>query len=90
MCPPNVYGTVVKLYGAGTDGHDSYGVEDTVLEVRAPLPLSRVRAALKQSAESANNHLKEKQNTSSLIDARRPRASWRRASASPGLRAGAG
>ena len=34
MCPPNVYGTVVKLYGEGTDGHDSFGVEDTVLEVR--------------------------------------------------------
>ena len=44
MCPPNVYGTVVKLYGAGTDGHDSYGVEDTVLEVRAPV-VARIRHA---------------------------------------------
>ena len=46
MCPPNVYGTVVKLYGDGTDGHDSFGVEDTVLEVRATRsPSSRAPAA---------------------------------------------
>lgn len=33
MCPPNIYGTVVKVYGTGTDGNDSYTVNDTVLEV---------------------------------------------------------
>ena len=43
MCPPNVYGTVVKLYGDGTDGHDSFGVEDTVLEVRATRSPCRAR-----------------------------------------------
>ncbi|CAM9892103.1 unnamed protein product [Phaeothamnion confervicola] len=34
MCPPHVFGTVTKVHGAGTDGHDSYSVTDTVLEVR--------------------------------------------------------
>ncbi|RHY32819.1 hypothetical protein DYB32_002195 [Aphanomyces invadans] len=34
MCPPNVFGTVVKVYGAGTDGHESFTLKDTVLEVR--------------------------------------------------------
>ena len=33
MCPPNVAGTVVKVYGAGGDGHDSYNLDETVLEV---------------------------------------------------------
>ncbi len=33
MCPPNIYGNVVKVYGEGTDGRDSFTVEDTVLEV---------------------------------------------------------
>eukprot|EP00611_Tribonema_gayanum_P023723 TRINITY_DN5057_c0_g1_i1.p2 TRINITY_DN5057_c0_g1~~TRINITY_DN5057_c0_g1_i1.p2 ORF type:complete len:621 (-),score=271.41 TRINITY_DN5057_c0_g1_i1:582-2444(-) len=34
MCPPNVYGTVVKVYGGGGDGRDGYTVADTVLEVQ--------------------------------------------------------
>eukprot|EP00614_Pseudopedinella_elastica_P013833 CAMPEP_0172585596 /NCGR_PEP_ID=MMETSP1068-20121228/5002_1 /TAXON_ID=35684 /ORGANISM="Pseudopedinella elastica, Strain CCMP716" /LENGTH=632 /DNA_ID=CAMNT_0013380115 /DNA_START=94 /DNA_END=1992 /DNA_ORIENTATION=+ len=34
MCPPNVAGTVVKVYGNGTDGSDMFTVNDTVLEVR--------------------------------------------------------
>jgi len=33
MVPPNVYGQVVKIYGGGTDGHDSYSITDTVVEV---------------------------------------------------------
>ncbi|CAM9666250.1 unnamed protein product, partial [Discosporangium mesarthrocarpum] len=33
MCPPNIYGNVVKVYGAGTDGHESFTVSDTVMEV---------------------------------------------------------
>eukprot|EP00752_Nemacystus_decipiens_P010522 g9370.t1 len=34
MCPPNIYGTVVKVYGAGGDKGDSFKVSDTVLEVQ--------------------------------------------------------
>uniref|UniRef100_A0A7S2V294 H(+)-transporting two-sector ATPase n=1 Tax=Fibrocapsa japonica TaxID=94617 RepID=A0A7S2V294_9STRA len=33
MCPPNVYGTVTKVYGNGTDGKDKYHADDVVLEV---------------------------------------------------------
>ncbi len=33
MCPPNIYGNVVKVYGEGTDGRDGFTVDDTVLEV---------------------------------------------------------
>ncbi|KAH8075579.1 proton-transporting ATPase [Aureococcus anophagefferens] len=33
MCPPNVYGKVVKVYGDSADGKDSYSISDTVLEV---------------------------------------------------------
>lgn len=33
MCPPDVYGTVVKVYGTGTDGHESFTLDDTVLQV---------------------------------------------------------
>ncbi len=33
MCPPNIYGEVVKVYGRDTDGKDSFHVNDTVLEV---------------------------------------------------------
>jgi V-type H+-transporting ATPase subunit A len=33
MCPPNIYGTVVKVYGKASDGHDGYNVTDTVMEV---------------------------------------------------------
>mmetsp|Transcript_14299 Transcript_14299/g.21176 ORF Transcript_14299/g.21176 Transcript_14299/m.21176 type:complete len:621 (+) Transcript_14299:130-1992(+) len=36
MCPPNIYGTVVKVYGDGSDGNNSYNVTDTVLEVEHP------------------------------------------------------
>mmetsp|Transcript_15243 Transcript_15243/g.45826 ORF Transcript_15243/g.45826 Transcript_15243/m.45826 type:complete len:619 (-) Transcript_15243:159-2015(-) len=35
MCPPHISGTVVKVYGDGTDGKDSYTTQDTVLEVQA-------------------------------------------------------
>lgn len=34
MCPPNISGTVVKVYGNGTDGKDQFNVNETVLEVR--------------------------------------------------------
>jgi V-type H+-transporting ATPase subunit A len=33
MCPPNIYGEVVKIYGGDTDGKDSFHVNDTVMEV---------------------------------------------------------
>lgn len=33
LCPPNIYGEVVKVYGNGTDGHDSFHVDEPVLEV---------------------------------------------------------
>ncbi len=36
MCPPGVSGTVVKVYGAGTDGHEMMSLSDTVLEVQLP------------------------------------------------------
>lgn len=36
MCPPNVRGTVVKVYGADTDGKDEgFHVSDTVLSIRS-------------------------------------------------------
>lgn len=34
MCPPNVFGTVVKVYGNHTDGNETFTLQDTVLEVR--------------------------------------------------------
>ena len=34
MCPPNIRGTVVKVYGADTDGNEEFHVDDTVLQVR--------------------------------------------------------
>jgi vacuolar-type H+-ATPase catalytic subunit A/Vma1 len=34
MCPPNVSGEVVKLYGGGTDGKDLFHVDEPVMEVR--------------------------------------------------------
>ena len=46
MCPPHVSGTVVRVYGAGTDGNEAFTTQDTVLEVRnsrgdvVPLKLS--------------------------------------------------
>jgi len=33
MCPPQISGTVVKVYGEGTDGQESFTTTDTVLEV---------------------------------------------------------
>lgn len=30
MCPPKVFGTVTKVYGAGTDGHEEYDLTDPV------------------------------------------------------------
>lgn len=34
MCPPNVFGTVTKIYGDGTDNNETYNLDDTVMEVR--------------------------------------------------------
>lgn len=33
MCPPNIYGEVVKIYGGGTDGKDLFHVDEPVMEV---------------------------------------------------------
>lgn len=33
MCPPNVYGEIVKIYGGGTDGKDLFHVNEPVMEV---------------------------------------------------------
>lgn len=33
MCPPNIQGEIVKIYGAGTDGKDLFHVNEPVLEV---------------------------------------------------------
>jgi V-type H+-transporting ATPase subunit A len=33
MCPPNVSGEVVKVYGGGTDGKDLFHIDEPVLEV---------------------------------------------------------
>jgi len=33
MLPPDLYGTVVKVYGGDTDGKDMFTLEDTVLEI---------------------------------------------------------
>ncbi len=33
MCPPNISGRVVKVYGNSGDGHDKFTLSDTVLEV---------------------------------------------------------
>lgn len=33
MCPPNVYGEIVKIYGGGTDGKDLFHVDEPVMEV---------------------------------------------------------
>mmetsp|Transcript_28503 Transcript_28503/g.77173 ORF Transcript_28503/g.77173 Transcript_28503/m.77173 type:complete len:626 (+) Transcript_28503:131-2008(+) len=33
LCPPNVYGTVSKIYTTGTDGNESFTVDDVVMEV---------------------------------------------------------
>jgi V-type H+-transporting ATPase subunit A len=33
MCPPHVYGEVVKIYGGGTDGKDLFHVNEPVMEV---------------------------------------------------------
>ena len=33
MCPPNVYGRVVRVYGDGADGKNQFHVDDVVLEV---------------------------------------------------------
>mmetsp|Transcript_2435 Transcript_2435/g.2828 ORF Transcript_2435/g.2828 Transcript_2435/m.2828 type:complete len:617 (-) Transcript_2435:765-2615(-) len=34
LCPPNIEGTVVKVYGADTDGNEEFGLDDTLLEVK--------------------------------------------------------
>ncbi|GBG28221.1 ATP synthase subunit beta, chloroplastic [Hondaea fermentalgiana] len=34
MCPPNIRGTVVEMYGAGTDGNEEVTLDDTVLKVK--------------------------------------------------------
>jgi len=33
LCPPNVYGTVAKIYTTGTDGKEAFCVDDVVMEV---------------------------------------------------------
>lgn len=33
MCPPNVFGRVVRVYGDEADGKNQFHVDDTVLEV---------------------------------------------------------
>jgi V-type H+-transporting ATPase subunit A len=33
LCPPNVYGTVSKIFTTGTDGSDQFSVDDIVMEV---------------------------------------------------------
>jgi len=33
MCPPHVYGEVVKIYGGGTDGKDLFHINEPVMEV---------------------------------------------------------
>lgn len=33
MCPPNIYGEVVKVYGNANDGNDLYHIDEPVLEV---------------------------------------------------------
>lgn len=33
MCPPNVAGEVVKIYGGGTDGKDLFHIDEPVMEV---------------------------------------------------------
>lgn len=33
MCPPNVSGEIVKIYGGGTDGKDLFHVDEPVMEV---------------------------------------------------------
>jgi len=33
LCPPNVYGTVSKIHTAGTDGQETFLVDDVVMEV---------------------------------------------------------
>lgn len=33
MCPPDVYGSVVEVYGAGTDGHEEFTLDDPVMVV---------------------------------------------------------
>jgi V-type H+-transporting ATPase subunit A len=33
MCPPNIYGEVVKVYGGGSDGKDLFHVDEPVMEI---------------------------------------------------------
>ena len=33
MCPPHVYGEIVKIYGGGTDGKDQFHVNEPIMEV---------------------------------------------------------
>jgi len=34
MCPPNVFGTITKIYGNDTDDNETFTLQDTVLEVK--------------------------------------------------------
>lgn len=34
MCPPNIFGEVVKIYGGGTDGKDLFHIDEPVMEVK--------------------------------------------------------
>jgi V-type H+-transporting ATPase subunit A len=33
LCPPNVYGTISKMYTTGTDGKESFNIDDVVMDV---------------------------------------------------------
>lgn len=33
MCPPNIAGEIVKLYGAGADGMNQFHIDEPVMEV---------------------------------------------------------
>lgn len=49
MCPPQFYGEVVEVYGRGTDGHESYTVNDTVLKIKKPQTGETQKLTLKQN-----------------------------------------
>jgi len=34
MVPPNMSGEIVRVYGAGTDGHESFTLEDPLMDIR--------------------------------------------------------
>jgi V-type H+-transporting ATPase subunit A len=34
MVPPNISGEIVKIYGGGTDGHESFTLDDPLMDIR--------------------------------------------------------